>query len=139
MRRIGLTALLLLTSGCFTYAPIEPSAVAPDMTVRVHLAERVSEPRIEGKVFEVDQGRLSILPEVRPGEASGPRSLARADISEIEVRSLDTGRTLLVAGAGMAVGIGVLLLVEGEPTGGTPGDGGVVFDGVPLLKILLGR
>jgi len=109
------------------------------MTVRVHLAERVSEPRIEGKVFEVDQGQLSLLPEVRPGEASGPRSLARTEIAEIEVRSLDMPRTLLVAGAGMAVGIGVLLVVEGEPTGGTPGDGGVVFDGIPLLRFLLSR
>ena len=138
MRRASIVVLGLSASGCFTYAPIQPADIAPDMTVRVRLADRPSESRMEGRVFEVDQSEFSILPEVRPGESTEPRSVSRADIAEVEARALNTTRTLLVVGAGLAAGVGVLLAVEGEPGGGPPGDGGVVFDGIPLLRFLLG-
>ena len=134
------TAVLAVTaSGCYAYAPIPVNTVEPSMTIRVETrtGERVD--RVEGQVFEVSEGTLSLLPEVRPGEDDGPRVYRFTEVAEVTRRSLHTGRTLAVMGIGAAAGVGVLLLAEGEPasTGG-PG-GGPDFDLMPILRAIFSR
>lgn len=129
----------LLTGGCFTYAPVEYSSLQPDMTVRVQLPNRVQNTQVEGRVFEIDADHLSLLPEVRPGESNEPQSLPRPEITTVEVRTFNTARSMLVIGGTIAAGIAVITVADGG--GGTPGpgDGGVLFEGIPLLRFVLGR
>jgi hypothetical protein len=137
IRKALCTVLLTIAaSGCYAYAPIPVNTVEPSMTVRVEtrIGERVE--RVEGEVFEVADGTLSVLPEVRPGEDDGPRVYRFSEVSEITRRSLHTGWTLAVLGAGAAAGVGALLLAGGEPAGtGGPG-GGPDFDLIPILRAI---
>jgi len=142
MRRLTLRFLVLslgisIAGGCFTYAPIETATVAPDMTVRVHLTASAAERQIEGQVFDVDADGFSLLPEVGAGQSSAPQFLAQTDITTVEVRALDRNRTLLVVGASIAAGVGVLLAVDGNAGATPPGNGGVVFDRIPLFGFSL--
>lgn len=109
------------------------------MTVRVETrtGERVE--RVEGQVFEVANGTLSVLPEVRPGGDDAPRVYRFAEVSEVTRRSLHTGKTLAVLGVGVAAGVGALLMAEGEPPGGGGGGGGPEFDLIPILRAILSR
>ena len=140
IRRAVCTAVLAVaTSGCYAYAPIPVDTVRPSMTVRVETrtGERVE--RVEGQVFEVANGTLSMLPEVRPGGDDAPRVYRFSEVSEVTRRSFHTGRTLAVLGVGMAAGVGALLLAEGDPPGTGGGGGGPEFDVVPILRAIFSR
>lgn len=140
MRRPATLALLvLLVSGCFTYAPVELATLEPDMTVRVHMPNRTQNTQVEGRLFEIDSDHLSVLPEVRPGQSNEPQSLRRPEITTVEVRTLNTTRTLLVVGGSIAAGIAVLTVADGGSGSGPPGNGGELFDRIPLFRIVLGR
>ena len=129
--------LALVATACYTYAPIPAGEVTPAMTVRLEVSGSAAPERVEGRVFEVGTGVLSLLPEVRPGMDSGPRTVQLSQIMEASRRRLDATRTVLVIGAGAAAGIGVLLLAEGSP-GDTRGPGGPGdFSVLPMLRALL--
>jgi len=138
MTRAALTVLTGLLAGpaCYTYAPVEPGEITPEMTVRVELAEESVERRVEGTVFSVEPGALSVLPESRPGGDPSPRTLRFADVEVVQVRSFDSRRTALVVAAGAAVGIGVLLAAEGNPADTRGPGGGGDFNVLPLLRSL---
>ena len=128
--------LAVAASSCYAYAPIPLNTVEPSMTVRVETRTGTRVERVEGQVFEVTDGTLSVLPEVRPGEDDGPRVYRFAEIAEVTRRSLHTGWTLAVLGVGAAAGVGALLLADGEPAdSGGPG-GGPEFDLIPILRAI---
>ena len=136
-------ALVLLTvpmlGGCFSYVPIEAGTVALDMNVRVHLTDGPREEVVEGKVFEVHPTSLSILPEVAPGTAGGPVSLAFADVDLLESRTLSPTRTMLLLGASVTVGVIALFAVNGNPGSEGRPPGGPVFQRLPLFRLGVGH
>ena len=131
--------LVVAASGCYAYAPIPVNTVEPSMTVRVETRNGERVDRVEGQVFEVSNGTLSVLPEVRPGQDDGPRVYRFAEVSEVALRSLHTGRTLAVMGISVAAGVGALLLIEGEPASTGGSGGGPDFDLVPILRAIFSR
>ena len=132
-------ALSWATAGCYTYSPIPVTTVSPSMIVRLETDAAQRDERIEGRVFEVDGSTLSILPEVRPGMDDGPRVYRFSDVVSVNQRTLHTGRTLAIVGVGIAVGVGALLMADGEP-GDTRGPGGPGdFDLIPILRGIIGH
>ena len=134
---VCILALAWASAGCYTYDPIPVSTVSPSMIVRVEADAGLRPERVEGQVFEVDGESLSILPEVRPGMDDGPRVYRFAEVVSVTRRTLNTGRTLAVVGASVAVGVGALLLAEGEPGDTRKPGGGGDFDLIPILRALL--
>lgn len=135
-------AIVLLSTlsgaGCYTYTPISPVSVTPDMTIRVDLGSGAPGDRVEGRVFEIGQGSLALLPEARPGGDTSPRTLQFTDVQSVNVRQFNSTRTALVVGGGVAVGIGALLLADSNP-GDTRGPGGGGdFNIFPLIRALVG-
>lgn len=135
--------LVLLTvpmlSGCFSYVPIEAGTVAPGMNVRVHVTDGPREEVVEGKVFEIDLTSLSILPEVAPGSAGGPLSLAFADVDLLESRRLSPTRTMLLLGASVTIGVIAIFGVNGNSGSEGRLPGGPVFQRLPLFRLVLGH
>ena len=141
MRR---TAILLLTmplvGGCFTYTPVDLQSVVSDMSVRVHVTEEGAarlptgsdrDAPIEGTVIQADRTRVSVLPEL--GSAiTDPVSFSVGDIESVERRELSQQRTWLTLGAGVAVGIGILLRIQGEPGSGNGTGNPPDFTRIPL-------
>jgi hypothetical protein len=122
MRRVSLS-ILPLFAACYTYAPIDPAAVAPGVDVRARIsataAERIapllgSETRVlSGKL--IDNGAATMIvevPSVSQSTASGINetlhqrvSITRADLVELETRKLDRLRTgAIVGGAAILAG-----------------------------------
>lgn len=135
-------AIVLLSTlsgaGCYTYTPISPVSVTPDMTIRVDLRSGAVQDRVEGRVFEVGQRSLALLPEAGPGQDTSPRTLLLTDVQSIDVRRFNSTRTMLVVGGGVAMGIGALFLADSNP-GDTRGPGGGGdFSILPYLRVLLG-
>lgn len=138
------TLALLPAGGCYSYGRVPVTELRPDATVRVGLtseaASRVAselgrrpEAPLRGTVVQVGSGQLLL------GVAGSPESagvsgsgvpfrqrirISTSDITGVESRRLDTGKTLgLVAGA-VAAGTAVVLW-SFSATNGTPGgDGG---------------
>ena len=126
MRQVAPVLLLLapLLGGCFTYAPVEPASLAPDMSVRVRLTEDASrrmeatrdpETPIEGRVFEVVGSRFQVLPELGTGGSTQPVAFDFDDLRLVEQRQIDPTKTWLMVGAGMAGGVLLLLSVDALP------------------------
>ena len=128
-----LTVLMLslpLASACFTYTEVGIESVAPGESVRVQVfeqsidrlpAELERRTQVEGTVIELDGARLSLLPELG-STATDPLSLAVSDIETVLRRELNQTRTWVATGVGAALGVGLLLAIEGEPaaTAGGP-------------------
>lgn len=142
--RLTLLLLLLPTAGaCFTYTEVGIESVAPGQPVRVRVFEQAIDRlpaelerrmQVEGTVVDLDDGRLNLLPEL--GVAStDPVSLALSDIQAVSRRELNRTRTWLGAALGAALGVGILLAIEGEPaaTGGPgPITGFMLGSSLPL-------
>ena len=138
MKHKSLLTLLTvpLFAGCFTYVPVAPSAVSPDMAVRVRLTDDASrrmeatrdpETPIEGRVFEVSASQFGLLPEVGGGGSTEPVSLAFDDVRLLEHRQISQTKTWVMVGAGMAGGVLLLISIDAVPfasgrNGGGPGD-----------------
>lgn len=129
---------LVLSASCYTYTPISPTSITSDMTVRVEMAPTANEERVEGRVFEVGQASLILLPEGRPGDDTSPKTVSFMDVEAVDVRQFDATRTMLIVGGGAAVGIGALFLAGSNP-GDTRGPGGEGdFNVLPLIRALVG-
>jgi len=121
MRRVSLS-ILPLFAACYTYAPIDPAAVAPGVDVRARIsataAERIapllgSETRVlTGKLIDNAATMIVEVPSVSQSNASGISetlhqrvSITRADLVELETRKLDRLRTgAIVGGAAILAG-----------------------------------
>ena len=139
---------LLLAAGCYTYAPIDASTLAPGMNVRARVSATQAQ-QLEPLLGTPD---LRLLNGVVIGATSDTviievPSVTRADVGsaietlhqrvgvprpallEVETRTLDRFKTYAVAGvAGAIVGGWVLRATvlnpgkEGQPGGGGPGE-----------------
>ena len=128
-----LTVLVLslpLASACYTYTEVGIEGVAPGESVRVQIYEQAVDripaelerrTQVEGTVVDRESTRLDLLPELG-SPVTEPVSLAIADIEIVSRRELNQARTWLAAGVGAALGVGLLLSIEGDPasTGGGP-------------------
>jgi hypothetical protein len=137
--------VLVLVSGCYAYAPIEPANVRPGTGVRARVsgaaADRIapllgtSNPRLlNGRLVDV-QGDTMIVEVPTVLQASVGSSvetlhqriaISRSELLELETRRLDRFRTAALAGAvAVVVGTVVITALDGEPgSRGPPGGGG---------------
>ena len=136
MRRI--LALLLavpFTTACHTYVPVGVESVRPEMAVRVRLADRPTSGALEGQIVDAasPQRGFTLLPEVGQGLSSEPFFVESPNIEALERRELDRGRTALLVGGTALLGLGTILLIDGDPAAeGTPPGGGIVFLRLPF-------
>jgi hypothetical protein len=114
-------ALLAATSGCYRYAPAEPTAVAPDAEIRVTLNDegyRTVLPQAAPVGRRTVEGRMvglvpdSLIMSVWIGEAYRGTPfettyqrvpIPRSDVLLVEDRQLSKGRTALLAAGVVAV------------------------------------
>ena len=129
-RRLRVLLVLPLVSACYSYTQVGVESVAPGEAVRLRVFEQAVDrlppqlerrTQVEGTVVDLDGGRLNLLPELGSA-ATDPVSLAIPDIEAISRRELNPTRTWAAVGVGAALGLGLLLSIEGEPagTGGGP-------------------
>jgi hypothetical protein len=128
---------LPLVSACYSYTQVGVESVAPGEAVRLRVFEQAVDrlppqlerrTQVEGTVVDVDARRLNLLPELGSA-ATDPVSFAVPDIAAISRRELNRTRTWVAVGVGAALGLGVLLSIEGEPAGTTGG---------PITEFMLG-
>lgn len=127
--RVFLVLVLPFLSACYSYTQVGVESVAPGEAVRLRVfaqavdrlpAQLERRTQVEGTVVDLDGGRLNLLPEL--GSAvTDPVSLAISDIEAISRRELNQARTWAAVGVGAALGLGLLLSIEGEPAGTTGG------------------
>jgi hypothetical protein len=155
MSRWSVLITLPLCAACYSYVPVEPSALPQGTAVRARItseqAERV-EPLVgrELRVLEgvvVGAGADSVLLEVPTAARVGTGgslqvlhqrvAIARAGITEVELKRLNRGRTtLLVVGGGAVVGYLLLDALNIGPGRESPrrGDGGTDMR-IPLFVL----
>src|SRR5512133_3394776 len=145
MKRLALIGPAFL-AGCYTYAPVQQSAVEPGMGVRARVsataAEQiapllgVSDARVlTGKLIENNDGTMIVeVPTMAQASGTSAQSLYQrisitpGQLVELESRRLDRTRTFVVLGAAAVVGgsIAVAALKGGpgldRPPGGTSTD-----------------
>lgn len=123
--------------GCYTYTQAGVESVAPGEAVRLRVFERAVDrlpaqlerrTLVEGTVVNLGAGRLDLLPELG-SVTTDPVSFALSDIEAISRRKLNRARTWLAAGVGAALGVGLLLSIEGEPAS---------TEGGPITEFMLG-
>lgn len=158
MRRSLLTAaaVVVVTSGCYTYQTVDPASVEPGRDVRVRLsleaADRLEEVRMtddrlmEGKLLErrgeqlVVETAVNRLDPMTGGRLLNQRlNLPYTDIQEVETKVLNKTKTAgMVALAGVVVGYVVASQFQdgggsdgGPPTG--PPESRVIR--IPLLGV----
>jgi hypothetical protein len=116
---------IIVSAGCYHYLPVEPGDVPPGSTVRVRVTDAqtrrfenvvpVDGRLIQGKIIEQDPAVLllevPILTDLRGNRVetvSQRIDLPRSDVLDMEIRSLDRGKTALVFGVG---GVAAVALV----------------------------
>lgn len=141
-RSLALAALLpLLSGGCYSYQTVRVEEVAPGASIRARLTaaevERIQadlgrESRVvEGQVVH-DEGSSFVLAVATRVAADGLGArrfetrlrLTKPEITEIEVRRLNRGRTAALVALGGAVAAFVVSAAFDYGGIGAPGDGG---------------
>ena len=128
--RVFLVLALPLLGACYTYTQVGVETVAPGEAVRLRVLEQAVDrlpaqlerrTQIEGTVVDLDGGRINLLPELG-SVATDPVAVAVSDIEAISRRELNQARTWIAVAVGAALGVGLLLSIEGEPasTSGGP-------------------
>src|SRR3954470_20049590 len=113
---------MLLLAGCYTYAPVQPAAVAPGTGVRARVsasaAEKIapllgsSDARLLAGTL-IDNSSAGLIVEVPTMVVAGIAgasqtlnqrvSIAPGELLELETRKLDRGRTTLMVGIVTAI------------------------------------
>ena len=130
-RRLLVLLVLALpfAGGCYTYTQVGVEGVAPGEAVRLRVFEQAVDrlpaqlerrTQVEGTVVDRDGSRLNLLPELG-SVTTDPVSFAVSDIEAISRRELDRTRTWVAVAVGAALGVGLLLSIEGEPAGTSGG------------------
>ncbi len=153
-RQTRLLAFTLpLAAACYTYTPTQAGAVRPGAQVRTRITPSASQniapllgisPRVlKGKL--ISEGRDTVVlevPAVTQAEIGSSVqtlnqrvSLARGEVIEWEIRSLNRRRTYALVG-GVAVLLGVTLVnaLKGEPGSEPPPGNGGVDALIPLFR-----
>lgn len=127
--RVLLALALPLATGCYTYTQVGVETVGPGEAVRLRVFEQAVDrlppqlerrTQVEGTVVDLDAGRLNLLPELG-SVTTEPVAFAVSDIAAVSRRELNRTRTWLAAGVGAALGLGLLLSIEGDPAGTSGG------------------
>ena len=160
-RTVGLiictAAIVLVSSACYRYMPIETAAAAPGEPVRVYVTQEGADdlrevyevdaavPTLRGTIVGRDAGDLLLAVEVAQRQvgfrAIGLEQNVRIPESEIvatERRSLNalaTSTFVGVVAGGVAAILTLILESEGEPAGPDP-DPDLM---VPLISVPVGR
>jgi hypothetical protein len=135
MRRFALLAPALLT-GCYTYAPIQSSAVQPGTGVRARVSATAAEQvapllgvtdarLLTGTLIDNRAGVLIVeVPTIAQSGGAGSSvqslyqriSIAPGDLVELESRTLDRRRTAIVVGAAAIIaGSATIAALKGGP------------------------
>jgi len=143
--------ILVIASGCYHYVPAEPGDAPAGTTVRVRVTDTqtrrfedvvpVVGRMIQGKVVEQDPTILlldvPIMTDLRGNRVetvSQRIDLPQADVIDLEIRSLDRGKTaLVIGGAGLAAAILVTRTLSGAFNSDTPNPGGGTEIVVPFF------
>lgn len=141
VKRVGLMALLVFASGCYTYMPIRPADAVVDARVRATVGPEVAEelaPAFRGATTQlmgalVGRDATSIMLDVPV--YSGASGMSRTpvnnrvripldDLVSLESRTLSKGRTAAVVGALVAgVTTGFVVLTGDEKGNDKPKTG----------------
>jgi hypothetical protein len=146
--RPALLALLVLTSGCYTWHDVSREAVAPGTDLRVTLEREVALQRIEdagelrltvsGTATEqTDASSLGLTTRLRGSTFNSFEALPWSGIVRIEEKRFSWLRTGGMAALGAGATIAILSVLEGQTDEGSEGppinESGVVR--VPLFTI----
>jgi hypothetical protein len=154
MRRFALLAPALL-AGCYTYAPIQSSAVVPGAGVRARVSATAAEQVapllgvtdarvLTGTLVDNRSGMLivEVPTTTQPGPGSAGQSLyqrisiAPGDLVELESRTLDRKRTALVVGtAAIIAGTATIAALKGGPGLDRPPGGSSTDAKIPLWRL----
>ena len=135
--RVFVVLALPFVGACFTYTEVGIESVAPGESVRIQVdeeavdripAELERRTQVEGTVINRENSWLNLLPELG-SPVTEPVSLAIADIETVARRELDQTRTWLSVAVGAALGVALLLSIEGEPAS---------TDGGPITEFMVG-
>lgn len=142
--RVLLALALPLATGCYTYTQVGVETVVPGEAVRLRVFEQAVDrlpaqlerrTQVEGTVVDLDAGRLNLLPELG-SVTTDPIALPVSDIAAIARRELDQTRTWVAVAVGAALGVGLLLSIEGEPASTS---GGPITEFMTGWSLRLGR
>jgi hypothetical protein len=149
--------VLPLLAGCYSYTPVNPTAVRPGTEVRARISgaasDRVApilnsfdtrvligsvvENTATGIVLQVPMGAMpNVAAAVIPLQTRVP--LLTTDFVSFEQRKLDVGRTSLMAGAvaaGIAAGVSVALRAGGGAEPGRQPEGPPPINRIPVWTI----
>jgi hypothetical protein len=154
MKRLAVLTSIWL-AGCYTYAPVQSSALSPGTGVRARVsataAERVapllgvSDARVlTGTLIDNQSGTLIVeVPTIAQasvgssGQSLNQRiSIAPGDLVEIESRKLDRRRTGLVVGAAAVVAASATIAaLKGGPGLDRPPGGSSTDAKIPLWRL----
>lgn len=147
--------VLILVTGCYSYAPARLESIAPGQAVRVRLtaeeAERLEPVRVtDARLMEgvvVERAGAELLMDSHVGSLDpqrGRRSLVQrinvpvAGIQEVELRRLDTLKTGAAVGGFALATTAIILAARGGGIGSRDGGGDLPeFHGwdIPALRI----
>lgn len=144
---------LVLMAGCYTFAPIESAAVVPGSDVRITLTreETLQQADALGRLQSVLTGvatdatsaqsltftyRLPSPTPSQPNRFNGLMSVPWSSILQIEEKHFSAGRTVGLAGIGVAIAIAILAVSDESGTG--PDEGGPTPDAaiVPFFRFV---
>lgn len=156
---LALAVLSLASVGCYSYRPVTPARVAPEQEVRLQLTavavdrlrngannERrlLQDFSVSGTVTSVSADSIVVSVPTATVPDAGARSitfrqplpLARSEVQQVELRTLDRKRTTItsIVVGGLALAAAVIAIERGgEASGTTPPIGGPNEIRIPLL------
>jgi len=130
-KRMGVSVVLLVLGGCYTYQPIRPADAIQDTHVRATVSPsqaaqlvpvlRNVTPQVVGRVAGLEgQSLLLDVPLIgqTPGVSRAPVynriSLPLSDVVSLEARSLSRWRTSVTVGAAVAAVVAGWVIISGE-------------------------
>lgn len=156
---LALTVLTLASAGCYSYQPVTQARLAPEQEVRLQLTavavdrlrNGANEERrllqdftVSGQVVSVSADSVVVsVPTTTVPDAGAravtfrqPLPLARSEVQQVELRTLDRKRTTItsIVVGGLAIAAAVIAIERGgEASGTTPPIGGPNEIRIPLL------
>jgi len=125
VKAVGVLAVLVASSACFTYQPVEIADLRPELEVRARVSAQFAEETaefigreerlLEGIVESTNgEGLMLLVPVVtaferRGGSLNQRLTIPRSHLLEVELKERDNTRTALVVGVVAAIGGGILI------------------------------